>query len=49
MNFTQFTNTQFYITTFNHMLTKYTEEFTKTVLRDLYFRMEYKGTLETIA
>ena len=46
MNFQQFQNTNFYKTTFNHMLTKHTEEFTSEVLKDVYFRFEYQGLLE---
>ena len=46
MNFKQFQNTNFYKTTFNHMITKHTKKFTSEVLKDVYFRFEYQGLLE---
>jgi len=48
MTYEQFKQTEFYKTTFEYMLTKYSEEFTTRTLKDLYFRKETAGTLETI-
>ena len=48
MTYEQFTQTEFYKTTFEYKLSEHSEKFTKECLKDLYFRKQYAGTLETI-
>ena len=47
MTFNQFKKTKFYVGMFKYMLTQYSEDFTKEVLKDLYLRAESQGTLNT--
>ena len=48
MTYEQFQQTEFYKTTFEYMLSEYSEKFTKQCLKDFYFRKEYAGTLDTL-
>ena len=48
MTYEQFQQTEFYKTTFEHMLSEYSEKFTRQCLKDFYFRKEYAGTLDTL-
>ena len=48
MTYEQFQETEFYKTTFEYMLSEYSEKFTRQCLKDFYFRKEYAGTLDTL-
>ena len=48
MTYEQFQQTEFYKTTFEYMLSEYSEKFTRQCLKDFYFRKESAGTLDTL-
>ena len=47
MTYEQFKQTKFYTGMFKYMLTQYSQEFTETVLKDLYFRADRNETLDS--